>query len=246
MKKKRKPSPAAADGADYMPGIAIDTVIFGFHERQLKILLLEYRNTGVFALPGGFVRKNEDLNNEAVRVLKERTGLADIWLQQFYTFGDVSRFDPVPMRTILKQNGITADRNHWLLKRFISVGFYALVDFTKAVPTADAMSDVCDWYHLKELPRLMQDHQQIVEKALGALRQNLDRQLIGFNLLPEYFTIGDLQTLYETVLSESLNRSSFQRRILGLEILERIEKKFTGAANKAPFVYRFKDRRAGS
>ncbi|RYY17434.1 MAG: NUDIX hydrolase [Chitinophagaceae bacterium] len=137
MKKKRMPSPAAADGIGYMPGIAIDTVIFGFHDRQLKILLLEYRNTDVFALPGGFVRRDQDLNDEAVRVLEQRTGLANIWLEQFYTFGDVSRFDPAPMKKILKQNGVTADKNHWLLQRFISVGFYALVDFTKAVPTPD-------------------------------------------------------------------------------------------------------------
>lgn len=242
MKKKRMPSPAAADGIGYMPGIAIDTVIFGFHDRQLKILLLEYRNTDVFALPGGFVRRDQDLNDEAVRVLEQRTGLANIWLEQFYTFGDVSRFDPAPMKKILKQNGITADKNHWLLQRFISVGFYALVDFTKAVPTPDAMSDVCGWYHLGELPLLMQDHRQIVGKALQALQRNLDQQLIAFNLLPEFFTIGDLQALYETVLGERLNRSSFQRRILSLDILQRIEKKYTGGAHKAPFVYKFKDR----
>ncbi len=241
MKKKEAPSPAAVAGDGYMPGIAIDTVIFGFHEAQLKILLLEYRNTGLFALPGGFVRRDEDVNNEAKRVLAERTGLQNIWLEQFYTFGDIARFDPAPMKRILKQNGIAVTKDHWLLKRFISVGYYALVDFTKAVPAADVMSDVCDWYHLDNLPPLMQDHEKIVEKALSVLRLNLDRQLIGFNLLPQYFTINELQALYETVLGESLNRSSFQRRMLSLGILQRIEKKFSGGAHKAPYVYKFRE-----
>ena len=86
----------------------------------------------------------------------------------------------------------------------------------------------------------MLDHQEMVWKALETLQDNLDRKLIGFNLLPDTFTMGDLQMLYETILGEKLNRSSFQRRILGLDILERVDKKWTGGAHKAPYLYRFK------
>ena len=101
------------------------------------------------------------------------------------------------------------------------------------------MSDRCEWYDLDNLPVLMQDHELIVRKALATLRLNLDRQLIAFNLLPASFTISDLQALYETVLGEKLNRSSFQRRMLGLNILTRVEKKYSGGAHKAPYLYRF-------
>ena len=89
------------------------------------------------------------------------------------------------------------------------------------------------------MPQLIQDHTQIVKKALDTLRTNLDDKLIGFNLLPRDFTMGDLQQLYETILGKKLLRPAFQRKMLSLGILERVAKKFTGGAHKAPYLYRF-------
>ncbi len=228
-----------ARGEGYLPGLAIDAVIFGFHDKQLKVLLLAYKNTGLFALPGGFIHDYEDVNEAARRVLFDRTGLKDIFLDQFYVFGDKSRHDPAPLKKIMSVRGAIPADDHWLLKRFVSIGYYALVDFTKAIPTPDSISDSCDWYGLDELPVLMQDHLLIINKALETLRANLDEKLIGFNLLTDDFTMGDLQSLYETVLNKKLIRAAFQRKMLSLGILERIAKKFTGAAHKAPYVYRF-------
>ncbi len=228
------------NGAGYLPGLAIDLVIFGFHRNQLKILLLEYQNTGLFALPAGFIKETENLNDAARRALAERTGLRDIYLEQYYVFGDRSRHDPAPLRAIMQGKGLVPNNDHWLLGRFVSVGFYALVDFTRAVPLPDLLSDRCDWYDLAGLPPLMLDHRVMVSKALETLRANLDHKLIGFNLLPDSFTMGDLQCLYETVLGEKLNRTSFQRKMLALDILERLDKKWTGGAHKAPYLYRFK------
>ncbi|GAA4424308.1 NUDIX domain-containing protein [Pontibacter saemangeumensis] len=234
-------SPGSVDpsGAGYLPGLAIDLVILGFHHSQLKVLLLEYENTGLFALPAGFIQKKEDLNAAAHRALTERTGLQGIFLEQFYVFGDRSRHDPSPLKAILKGKGISPSKRHWLLGRFVSVGFYALVDFTKAVPNPDALSDRCEWHDLANLPPLMLDHETMVQKALDTLRAAMDRKPIGFNLLPETFTMGELQTLHETILNQKLNRSSFQRRMLSLNILERVDKKWTGRAHKAPYLYRF-------
>ncbi|MVM38008.1 NUDIX domain-containing protein [Spirosoma sp. HMF3257] len=239
MRDQLQPEESKRDSNGYLPGLAIDTVIFGFHQNQLKILLLEYHNTGLMALPGGFILANENLNDAARRVLWERTGLSDIYLEQFYVFGDLARFDPTPMRAIMTAKGFTPPDNHWLLDRFISVGYYALVDFTKAVPIPDSLSDSCGWYDLAKLPPLMQDHQQIVQKALDTLRTDLDRKLIGFNLLSETFTMADLQRLYETILDQKLHRSGFQRKMLSLGILERLDKQYSGGAHKAPFLYRF-------
>jgi len=227
------------DGAGFLKGIAIDAVIFGFHDDQLKVLLVEYKHTNIIALPGGFIGEFEDLNIAAGRVVRERTGLENIFLDQFYVFGDYSRYDPLPFKTIMEANGTTPPDDHWLLGRFISVGYYALVDFTKAKPAPAAIFDSCDWYDLGNIPKLVQDHRQIIDRALEALRANLDNQLVGLNLLPEDFTMNDLQTLYETILGKKLIRSAFQRKMLSLGILERIAKKFTGGAHKAPYLYRF-------
>ncbi len=226
-------------GTGFLKGIAIDAVIFGFHDNQLKVLLIKYKHTGLFALPGGFIKEQEDLNTAAKRVATERTGLDHIFLEQFYVFGDYSRYDPEPFKTIMSVNGTKPSTDHWLLQRFISVGYYALVDFTKAKPTPAAIFDSCEWYDLTNMPPLLQDHSQIVKKALDALRANLDYKLIGFNLLPQDFTMGELQILYETILDKKLLRPAFQRKMLSLGILERVAKKWTGGAHKAPYLYRF-------
>jgi 8-oxo-dGTP diphosphatase len=239
MSKSLKPEETEPSGADFLPGLAVDTVIFGFHDNQLKILLLEYRNTGLLALPGGFIKNTENLNDAARRILAERTGLQNIYLEQFYVFGDQSRHDPTPLRAIMQAKGLQPSDDHWLLGRFVSVGYYALVDFTKAIPIPDELSDSCGWYDLAALPPLMQDHTAIVRKALATLQADLDRKLIGFNLLSETFTMADLQCLYETILGQTLHRSGFQRKILGLGIVERLEKQYSGGAHKAPYLYRF-------
>lgn len=222
-----------------LPSVSIDCVILGFHNNQLKILLLKYKNTDFYALPGGFINIEEDLEDAAQRVLEERTGLRDIYLEQFYLFGSKNRRNDATHQEIMKGSGIKIKPDNFLLNRFVSIGYYALVDFSKVIPSPDELSDTCDWYDLDRIPSLMFDHNQIFQKALQTLRLMLDDKLIGFNLLPETFTMNELQNLYETILGEKLVRSNFQRKILSLGILERIEKKMTGAANKAPYLYSF-------
>jgi len=229
----------------YLSHIAYDSVIFGFSGNKLKILIMKYHNTGFFALPGGFVRLDEDLNTAVRRGLKERTGLDNIYLEQFYTFGDVARFQPGVMKTILEANGHDVPENHWMLDRFISIAYYALINYDKVVPTPDALSDSCDWYALDKLPPLMQDHQQIVEKALQTLRDNLERKLVGVNLLPPLFTMNELQKVYEAILGEKLRRTTFQRKMLSLNFLQRHDKQYSGKAHKAPFLYSFKQEGEG-
>ncbi|UFH54644.1 NrtR DNA-binding winged helix domain-containing protein [Spirosoma sp. KNUC1025] len=239
MSSEQLPIEIDDEGTGYLPGLAIDCVIFGFHQQQLKILLLEYHNTKLLALPAGFIQEDENLADAARRVLAERTGLTDIFLEQFHVFGDRSRHDPAPMRAIMEAKGMSVSEHHWLLRRFVSIGFYALIDFTKAVPIPDVLSDSCDWYDMAALPPLILDHQLIVQKALETLRVDLDRKLIGFSLLAETFTMNELQRLYETILGQELHRSGFQRKMLSLGILERLEKQYNGGAHKAPYLYRF-------
>lgn len=239
MSKQQPSTEGHPAGEGFIPHLAVDAVIFGFHDKQLKVLLMQYSRTHLYALPGGFIRQNENLDAAAKRVASERTGLTDIFLEQFHVFGDLARHDPSPFASFMTANGDEPDAGHWLLQRFITVGYFALVDFTQVTPTPDKIFDSCDWYDLNALPPLIQDHTAIVNKALQSLRIMLDDKLIGFNLLPVDFTMGDLQSLYETILGKSLLRPAFQRKMLSLGILVRVAKKYSGGAHKAPYLYRF-------
>ncbi len=228
--------------AQWLPGISVDCVIFGFHENSLKVLLLKFKNTPVWALAGGFVGPEEDVDQAAQRILAERTGLSDIFLEQFYTFGDLARnYRAVDEhRDVNNAMGGSPMKIDWMDQRFITIGYYALVDYSKVVVNPGGVSDASEWMDVSALPKLFLDHNRIVLKALESLRRNLDEKLVAFELLGDTFTMSDLQMVYETILGKRLVRTNFQRKILSLDILERIEKKYTGGAHKAPYLYRLK------
>jgi 8-oxo-dGTP diphosphatase len=226
----------------WLPGISVDCVIFGFHENSLKVLLLKFKKTPVWALAGGFVGPEEDVDQAAQRILAERTGLSDIFLEQFYTFGDLARnYRAVDEhRDVNNAMGGSPSKIEWVDQRFITIGYYALVDYSKVVVNPGGVSDASEWMDVAALPKLFLDHNRIVLKALESLRRNLDEKLVAFELLGDTFTMSDLQMVYETILGKRLVRTNFQRKILSLDILVRIEKKYTGGAHKAPYLYRLK------
>ncbi|MFN8258541.1 MAG: NUDIX domain-containing protein [Bacteroidales bacterium] len=225
----------------FIQQVSIDCVIFGFHGHQLKVLLPKLKGLeNKWTLPGGYIMQNEAIDSAAQRILKERTGLKDIYLEQFSVFGNTERNTYETMKKFLENNGSIPGPNHWSAKRFISIGYYALVDFTNVKPTPSYFDEFCDWYEIKKLPDLAFDHAEIIDKALSYLQQSLDYKLVGLHLMPEEFTMKELQVLYETILDKPLRRDNFQRKMLSLNILERLDKKYTGAANKAPYLYRFK------
>ncbi|MFN8354204.1 MAG: NUDIX domain-containing protein [Spirosomataceae bacterium] len=237
----------AADFPDFLtqkdlliPQLSIDCVVFGFHQNQLKILLLKLKNSDVWALPGGYVEQDKSIDEAALRILEMRTGLRDIYLEQFRVFGDVNRSTKEFIQRVFEINEEEKDSWDWVLKRFVSIGYYALVDFSQVTPTPDLLSEACEWFDVHDLPAMAFDHGEIIQKALETLRLMLDHKLVGFNLLADTFTMLELQALYETILGVKFRRNNFQRKMLSLDILERTEKLYTGAANKAPYLYRFK------
>lgn len=212
----------------YLSHLSVDCVIFGFHESTLKVLLLKWKH-GPWCLPGGFVKHQESLNQSAIRTLKERTGLTEIFLKQFHAFGEPDR----------EKGKKKLYQGSWIGKRFVTIGYYALVDYSKVFPQPDFLSSECRWWDVDKLPALIYDHKEIVKKALEALRLDLNDYPVGYNLLPEKFTMPELQRLYETILDELLDRRNFQKRMLSLDILVRLKERKTGGAHKAPFLYRF-------
>ncbi len=219
----------------YLRHLSVDCVIFGFHENELKVLLIRWKD-GPWCLPGGFVKKEESLNTSASRILEERTGLNDIFLQQFHVFGDANREKN-------KKNFNSKLKNSWIMDRFVTVGYYALVEYSKVKPKPDWLSDECSWWDIHSIPSLVYDHNEILEKALEVLRLSLNDHPIGYNLLPEKFTMPELQRLYETILDKEIDRRNFQKKLLSLDILVRLEERKTGGAHKAPYLYRFDKRK---
>lgn len=222
----------------YLRHISVDCVIFGFHEHELKVLLLKAKYAGKWALPGGFILKEEHIDEAAQRILKQRTGLDEIYLQQFYAFGNPGRSTKKINEQFLKNAGLKAQKS-WMFERFITVGYYALVDFTKVTPVADNISDACGWFSIYDVPEMILDHRHIFEEALQNLRMQLNFHPVGFNLLSKKFTMPELQKLYETILDKKLDRRNFQRKIVATGILKRLNETKKGVAHKAPFLYKF-------
>lgn len=223
-----------------IPQLSIDCVIFGFHENELKVLLSKYPNLDLWGLQGGYVLQSEDIDAAAQRILEERTGLEDIFLKQFYTFGKADRPTYDVLKKAFEELSIDIEDMPFFRQRFVSIGYYSLVDFVKVTPQLGLFTECSEWFDIQNLPTLAFDHADMVEKALEMMRHSLDYHLVGFNLLPDTFTMKQLQLLYETILGEKLRRNNFQEKILNMNILERLEKQFTGKAHKAPYLYRYK------
>lgn len=216
----------------YIPHISADPVIFGFDQKELKVLLLKTNYRRQWLLPGGYVRKDEDLDEAVVRILKSRTGITNAFLEEFGVFGKKNRsefyFEDFDETLFQKQ-------------RFISVGYYALYNASATYLIPDELSETCEWIYLRQLPEieLAMDHREIIEKALLTLREKISYKPIGYNLLPEKFTLPELQKLYEAILGKKLNRGNFYRKIKNMDILRKLEEQRRGGAHKSPDLYSF-------
>ncbi len=202
--------------------LTVDCVIFGYdsHRRELKALLIQRKNApyrNYWALPGGFVEKQEALEEAALRELEEETSVKNVFIEQLYTFGSPQR-DP--------------------RGRVVSVAYFALVNLEEHPIHADSDAQQAAWFRIDQLPPLAFDHADIIQMAITRLRNKVRYQPIGFELLPEQFTLGQLQALYETVLGLPLNKRNFRTRILKLNILEEVGKQ-QGVAHRPATLYRF-------
>lgn len=231
---------------NYIPQLSIDCVIFGYQSGKIKVLVSKLNFRGDFwCLPSGFIYQDEDLDAAAQRILEDRTQIKNIYLKQFYVFGKSNRINSVFINSLLEQNPQlqgSPEEFAWFVRRFISVGYFALVNMEKVIPQKTELDEKMEWVDIYDLPNLIMDGKEIIAEALQSLRRNFDDQMVGYNLLPETFTMKDLQQLYETIFDKPFRRNNFQKMMLDLNILDRLEKQFTGGAHKAPYLYRFKER----
>ncbi|HMQ89900.1 MAG TPA: NUDIX domain-containing protein [Flavilitoribacter sp.] len=209
------------------PALTVDCVIFGLDESDhLKVLLIQRGHEPFkdsWALPGGFVDMKEDLESAALRELEEETGVRDVFIEQLFTFGDPDR-DP--------------------RGRVVSVAYFALVNLAEHPVRAASDARNVEWFQLGKIPGLAFDHARILEAAVNRLKAKVRYQPIGFELLPEKFTLSQLQKLYETILGveEGLNKRNFRKRILQMGVLKEAGKQ-AGVAHRPAMLYSFdKDR----
>lgn len=204
--------------------LTVDCVVFGLDADDLKVLLIQRRDEPFrhqWALPGGFVRVEESVDDAARRELAEETGLTGIFLEQLYTFGDLGR-DP--------------------RERVVSVAYYALAKLSDHRIRAATDAEEAGWFALDALPPLAFDHARIVACAVERLRGKVRYAPIGFELLPPRFTLTQLQRLYEVVLGQPLDKRNFRKKLLSMELLLETDEVEQGVRHRAARLYRF-DRR---
>lgn len=224
----------------YLSHLSIDPVIFGYHDQRLKILLLRWKGLNGWGLPGGFIKRTEPLSEAANRILRERTGLDDVFLQQFYVFGDSPyRLQERNAQEFVEIYGVDVHSYQWLFERTLSISYFALVDYLEVSVTTDFFTDAFQWADVNEIPTLLFDQNEVVEKALATLRLRLYHQPIGYNLLPERFTLPEIHTLYETILSKKLDPRNFGKKLVSLGLIKKLDERRSIGAHRSPFLYQF-------
>ncbi len=203
------------------PALTVDCVVFGLDDEGLKVLLIEralepFR--GRWAIPGGFVRVDESLDDAALRELQEETGLKKVFLEQLCTVGTLDR-DP--------------------RERVVTVAYYALVRLSNHRVQAATDAREALWFAMDDLPTLAFDHDQILESAYERLQAKVRYQPIGFELLPNKFTLRQLQSMYEIILDRELDKRNFRKKILGMGVLTELDEVEADVAHRAARLYRF-------
>jgi 8-oxo-dGTP diphosphatase len=204
--------------------LTVDCTVLGFDGEALNVLLIR-RGLSPFesawALPGGFVRCDETLDDAARRELAEETGLSNVYLEQLYSFSAIDR-DP--------------------RERVISVAYFALVRSTDPLPEAAIDAAEAAWFEVGSLPPLAFDHAEILATSLSRLRGKIRWQPVGFELLPQKFTLSQLQALYEAILGRPIDKRNFRKKLLSSHLLTPLEEVTTANSRRPAQLFEF-DRR---
>ena len=203
--------------------VSVDCIIFGFSEGELNLLLLKRNfepSKGEWSLMGGFVQQDESVDDAAKRVLAELTGPENVYMEQVNTFGEVGR-DPG--------------------ERVISIAYYALININEYDREAVQQHNAF-WVNINEMPDLIFDHPQMVQAARDLMKQKASTKPIGFNLLPELFTLSQLQSLYEAIYGEDIDKRNFRKRIAEMDYIEKTDKIDKKGSKRGAALYKFNDK----
>jgi len=209
------------DLSEVIDDLSIDCIIFGFQESKLKVLLVKHAEGIIkdqWALPGGFVTYNENIDASAYRLLKDLTGVKELYLEQLQAFGEVGRYPT---------------------KRVITIAYYALTRPENYELHPGFTASDAKWFNIDEIRNLPYDHNKILRFAWHRLKQKVKYEPIGFNLLPEKFTLLQLQDLYESILEVKLDKPNFRRKIMKMNLMISCNEKQKRVSHRAANLYRF-------
>lgn len=223
-----------------MRSVSVDCVIFGFDEDQLKVLLVERilkekdSDNILFkdlTLTGYHIYQDENLDSAAARIVNDLTGLKDLVLEQFYTFGDLDRLNHKNDKLWIDQIGED------ISDRVVSIGYFSLLPTTNIKITQKNRN--VKWYSITDVENLAYDHSNILDKAIDHLRYKLSHEPIGFELLPTKFTISQMQKLYESIFDISYDKRNFRRKVSQMKFIVPLDEYQTAVANKPAQLYMF-------
>lgn len=206
---------------DIIDALSIDCLIFGFRNGELDILLIKHGegiSKGKWALPGGWIRYNESVDEAATRLLNSLTGVTNIYLEQLRSFGDVGRYPG---------------------KRVITIAYYALVNADNYSLNPGFTASDAAWFRIHKIPDLPYDHPEILDFGFQYLKHKVRHEPIGFNLLPKKFTLHHIQELYEAILETQMDKPNFRRKLLNMDLLIPCHEKQRDVSHRAASLYRF-------
>jgi 8-oxo-dGTP diphosphatase len=229
------------DPGQYLRNVSVDNVILGYHDKELKVLLQRPFVLDKWTVTGGYIRRTESIEEAAHRIAFLRTGLKGLYLQQFRAFGNPKRAvdSGFTAKHIKEIAGQQPDRDSWIFDYFVSVGFYTLTEFSEVAFKKGSHEQDCRWWPVTKLPPLMFDHKYIISEALVALRLHIAHHPIGYELLPEKFTLPEIHALYETILEKSLDDRNFAKRLMATGIISKLNETKHIGAHRSPFLYKF-------
>ena len=225
----------------YLRNVSIDNVIIGYHKKQLKVLLQRPRGVSKWTVSGGYIKRTETIEEAAERIAKERTGLENLYLKQFRAFGNPTRTKDasISAKSMGDIAGVEIDPKNWMFDYFVSLGFYTLTEFDIVNPTGEFNTEECQWWEISGLPELVFDHKMIIEEALKSLRLDIYHYPIGYELLPDKFTLPEITSLYETILGKELDGRNFSKKLLATGIIDKLNERRYIGPHRSPFLYVF-------
>jgi 8-oxo-dGTP diphosphatase len=225
----------------FLRNVSVINVIFGYHEKLLKVLLQRPAGFDKWLLPIGYIKHNETIEEAASRTIEARTKLKNLYLKQFKSFGKQTIWDEHLLTPILNRWGPGAklDSTNWLLGKFVSIGYYTLTEYSKVEPGGDYLNEECKWWDIINIPEMTFDHRQIIFDALNSLRIDIHHFPIGIELLPQKFTLPEIHGLYETILNRKLDNRNFSKKLIATGIIKKLDEKRNIGAHRSPTLYVF-------